>query len=269
MNNRKSHRIYKIKQSNDTRCFGKMRRIMFFILIFNLFFPVFSQSDPFPSRPVPPHLVNDFSAIFEPQQVRQLEKMLVDYNDSTSTQIAVITVNTLNGYDIADYTDRLAEKWGVGRKGKDNGIMILIKPKLSTSDYGEVRISIGYGLEDVIPDAITKRIIEQEMIPKFREGAYYEGVVSAVEVIMDLASGKYTADQYGDDDDNIVTVIIFIIVFILILRWIFPGRSGRGCMPLIIGGIGGFGRSGGGGKTGGFGGFGGGSFGGGGASGRW
>ena len=251
------------------------KHIMLFLLIFSVSLPVFSQKDVFPNRPAPPRLVNDFSAIFKPHQAQQLEKLLVDYNDSTSTQIAVITVNTLHGYEIADYTDRLAEKWGVGRKGKDNGVVILIKPKLSASDYGEVRISVGYGLEEVITDAATKRIIEQEMTPQFREGAYYEGVIAAVEVIMALASGKYTAEEYSDDV-NMVTVVIVVSIIILmfVLLLIFAKKSvsddrHSGRPPFIVlGGMGGFGKSGGG-RTGGFGGFGGGGFGGGGASGRW
>jgi uncharacterized protein len=251
------------------------RFVILLSLYFGIFLSVFSQNDDIPARPVPQRLVNDFSGVFKPQQAQELEKMLVDYNDSTSTQIAVITVNSLNGYDIADYTDRLAEKWGVGRKGKDNGIVILIKPKLSASDYGEVRISVGYGLEDVVPDATAKRIVNQEMIPRFKEEDYYGGVVAAVGVIMDLAAGKYTADQYNDDI-NMVTVVIVVsmIIMLFVLLLVFTKKSNptnhNGRPPfMFLGGGGGFGSSGGGGRSGGFGGFGGGSFGGGGAGGRW
>ena len=258
---------------NNNNLFRIIRLSAFLSLWLGLLLPAFSQSAVFPSRPVPPRLVNDFCKILKPQQAQQLEKMLVAYNDSTSTQIAVVIVNTLHGYDITDYTDRLAEKWGVGRKEKNNGVVILIKPKLTAFDYGEVRISVGYGLEDVIPDAIAKRIVNQEMIPRFQENDYYGGVVAAVGVIMDLASGKYTADQYGDDFDIvavIVVVSIFIILFILPLIFSKKSKSNpNGKLPLIfLGGGGGF-RGSGGGRGGGFGGFGGGGFGGGGASGRW
>jgi uncharacterized protein len=272
MNNSNPHSICKTKASNNTCHFNIIRFTMLLSLCLALCFSVFSQSNDIPARPVPQRLVNDFSAIFKPQQVQNLERMLVDYNDSTSTQIAVITVNSLNGYDAADYVDRLAEKWGVGRKGKDNGVVILIKPKLSASDYGEVRVSVGYGLEDVIPDAIAKRIVDQEMIPRFKEGDYYGGVVAATGVIMDLASGKYTADQYGDDV-NMTMVIVGVSIFILLFvkSLIFGKKSKSGRPPFIVlGGMGGSGKSGGGGsRSGGFGGFGGGSFGGGGARGRW
>jgi uncharacterized protein len=247
---------------------------MFLFVCFGLSFSAFSRNDDIPARPAPQRLVNDFSGIFKPQQVQNLEKMLVAYNDSASTQIAVVTVNSLSGYDIADYTVRLAEKWGVGRKGKDNGVVILIKPKLSAFDYGEVWISVGYGLEDVIPDAIAKRIVNQEMIPRFQEEDYYGGVVAAVGVVMDLASGKYTADQYSDDVNfGVVIVVVSIVIALFVLFLIFSKKSknnnNSGRPPFIIlGGMGGFGSSGGG-RSGGFGGFGGGSFGGGGAGGRW
>ena len=273
MNNNNLYCIDKTKASDDAPRFGRIRSVALFLLIFNLFSLVFSQKSNIPARPVPQRLVNDFSAIFKPQQVQKLEKMLVAYNDSTSTQIAVITVNTLNGYDAADYADRLAEKWGVGRKGKDNGVVILIKPKLSASDYGEVRISVGYGLEEIIPDAIAKRIVEQEMIPQFREGDYYGGVVAAVGVIMDLASGKYTAEQYNEVNMAVVIVVVSIVVALFVLFLIFAKKSkftgNNNRPPVIFFGGSGFGGSGGGGRSGGFGGFGGGSFGGGGAGGRW
>ena len=280
VNNNRLHSVCKTKIMDDVRHFKVVRFGMFLFLCVCMFSFVFSQKNDIPARPVPQRLVNDFSGVFKAQQAQNLEKMLVDYNDSTSTQIAVITVNTLNGYDAADYADRLAEKWGVGRKGKDNGVVILIKPKLSASDYGEVRISVGYGLEEVIPDAIAKRIVDKEMIPRFKEDDYYGGVVAAVGVVMDLASGKYTAEQYDEVNMAVVILVvsIFVIAFVLILiaakkikNTDDDGNPHNGKLPLIFfGGMGGFGSSGGGGgRSSGFGGFGGGSFGGGGAGGRW
>jgi len=170
-----------------SHCFISIRFIFSFLLFAGTTFTVFSQYNEIPDRPTPQRLVNDFAGIFNSQQKLKLEKMLVAFNDSTSTQIAIVTVETLNNYDIADFTDRLAEKWGVGRKGKDNGIVVLIKPKLKASDYGEIRISVGYGLEEVIPDATAHRIINHEMIPRFQEGDYYRGVAAAV----DLPAYKY------------------------------------------------------------------------------
>jgi len=253
-----------------------MRQIFLLFLYTSLLQPVFAQNSDIPNRPSPQRLVNDFAGIFKPQQLQKIEKILVAYNDSTSTQIAVVTVESLNSYDIVDYADRLAEKWGVGRKGKDNGVVILIKPKLSNSDYGEVRISVGYGLEGVISDATAQRIISQEMLPQFREGDYYRGVLAAVEVIMNLASGKYTAEQYEEVDFVTVIIVVSVIVAIFVLLLILAKKSSHhnsggksGKIPFIVfGGPGGFGGSRGG-RPGGFGGFGGGGFGGGGARGKW
>jgi len=85
----------------------------------------------FPDKPVPAKLVNDLAGLLSPEEVDALEQKLVAYDDSTSTQIAVVTIRDLQGYEVADYAQRLAEKWGIGQKGLDNGILILIKPKTS------------------------------------------------------------------------------------------------------------------------------------------
>ena len=87
------------------------------------------QAQDIPDKPVPPRLVNDFAGMLSRQEVNALEQKLVAFNDSTSTQIAIVTVNSLNGYDKVDFADRLGEKWGIGHKGKDNGILILVKPR--------------------------------------------------------------------------------------------------------------------------------------------
>ena len=105
---------------------------------------VFSQN--IPERPSPPRLVNDFAGMLKPDEVRMLEQKLVAFDDSTSTQIAIVTVPTLNGYDKADYAQQLGEKWGIGQKGRNNGVLILVKPKTPDS-RGEVQISTGYGVE--------------------------------------------------------------------------------------------------------------------------
>ncbi|WP_303180549.1 YgcG family protein [uncultured Butyricimonas sp.] len=241
-----------------------------------------AQNIPDPMKPR--RIVNDFTGLFSKQEQNTLERKLRNFNDSTSTQIAVVTVPTLNGYDINDYAARLGEQWGVGQKGKDNGIVLLIKPK-SGRERGEVAISVGYGLEGVIPDVIASRIIRNEIIPSFQQGEYYRGVNKALDVIMDLSKGEYTADEYRKKSESggwIDFVIGFIILAVL-LSFIFrrrggggysPGRSsGGGFFIFPMGGFGGGSSSGGFGgfSSGGgsFGGFGGGSFGGGGSSGSW
>lgn len=235
---------------------------------------IYAQDFPEPMRPK--RMVNDFTGMFSMQQQANLEQKLRHFNDTSSTQIAVVTVPSLHAHTPNDYAQRLAEKWGIGQKGKDNGILLLIKPKTPDA-RGQVAIAVGYGLEGVVPDAITSRIIRNEIIPEFENGRYYTGVDKATNTLMGLASGEFTADQYAKkgEEDNMAWILIpFGIIFLL--PWLIrrrPGsnsgnyRSGGG--PFIFwGGMGGHGTSGGGG-FGGFGGFGGGSFGGGGASGSW
>ena len=246
----------------------------------------------FPEKPVPPRLVNDLAGMLNSQEITVLERKLVAFNDSTSTQIAIVTVNDLYGYAPSDYAQRLAEKWGIGQKGLNNGILILIKSKTSESSRGEVFIAPGYGLEGVIPDIVCDQIVEYEILPAFKAGNYYGGLDKATSTLMSLARGEFPADKYRKSKKNDLSGLapfIFFIIFLIVIMFI-RGKGGsnhrhisRKGLPLWMllammnsgrnthrgswGGFSGGGGSGGGG--GGFGGFGGGSFGGGGAGGSW
>ena len=243
-----------------------------------------------PSKPQPPRLVNDLAGIFTPAQTYALERALVEFDDSTSNQIAVVTVNDLEGYEPDEYATRLGIEWQVGSAEFNNGIVVLVKPKTESSG-GRVAISVGYGLEGAVPDAYAKRIIENEMIPSFKEGDYYAGVEKACVILMKLAKGEYDYAATDGDDDEIgmmivaILIILFVIfLFILVLSDKKGGGGGNGgssggglddvTKGIIIGNIlnntgrrSGGGSFGGGFGGGGFGGFGGGSFGGGGAKG--
>ena len=274
-----------------------MKKSKFLQVVFAVFvlIAVFSDrvaAQEFPEKPVPPRLVNDLAGMLTQGEVDALEQKLVAYDDSTSTQIAVVTISDLQGYAVADYAQRLAEKWGIGQKGLDNGVLILVKPRTSETSRGEVSIAQGYGLEGVIPDIICGQIIDYEILPEFRNGNYYRGLDKATSTLMSLASGEFPADQYGRDKGGDLTgltpMIFFIILIIIVLFIRSSGGSnhkniGSKGLPLWMlltmmnsgsnrhsGSWGGFsGRGGSGGGGGGFGGFGGGSFGGGGASGSW
>lgn len=235
----------------------------------------------FPSPMSPKRMVNDFSGMFSSQELNALEQKLRNFNDTSSTQIAIVTVPTLHGYAPNDYAQRLAEQWGIGQKGKDNGILLLVKPK-SREEKGQVAIAVGYGLEGVVPDAIASRIIRNEVIPEFQQGRFYAGVDKATGVLIKLTGGEYTADQYakkgGGSNSSWPLVIPFLIIFLLPLfvkrhKGYTTGSSHGGAVPpFFIGGLGGgSGRNYGSFSSGGgsFGGFGGGGFGGGGASGSW
>ena len=229
-----------------------------------------------PSPPNPPRLVNDYTGTLSSSQVQTLERKLVAYNDSTSTQFLVLLVDDLQGYSIEQYATEIGHSWGVGQKGKNNGAVILVKPKKGT-ESGKVTIQTGYGIEEYVTDATAKLIIEREMIPSFRDNDYYTGIDKAINVMMDLCSGKFTQDEYADGGEPIPAwvMLAFIIILFLILRSKNGNQNysggGHHTIWIPIGGFGGGfgGGSGGGFSSGGFGGFGGGGFGGGGASGSW
>lgn len=257
-----------------------------FLLLAILSFSVTKAQD-IPARPEPPKLVNDLAGLLSPEQAEQLEQALVIFNDSTSTQITVVTVKSLNGYDKLDFAQRLGQAWGVGQKGKNNGVVVLIKPKIG-NEKGEAAIQTGYGMEGILPDITCKRIVDNEMIPRFREGDYFGGIGAGVSTIMEITKGEYTADVYNKKHkESPYGIFIPIIIIIILVFWIRSGRNRSRSVGKSLpfwtslfllgsmgnhnrGGWGGFsGGSGFGGGGGGFGGFGGGSFGGGGAGGSW
>lgn len=142
-----------------------------------------SYAQNFPDKPS--RIVNDYANLLSPQEQNALENKLVGFSNQTSSQIAIAVVKSLEGYDKASYAYGLAEHWGVGQKGRNNGILILVKPKYQNED-GEVFIATGYGLEGAVPDAITKRIVNNEIIPYFKQEMYYKGLDEATNRIMEL-----------------------------------------------------------------------------------
>ena len=263
----------------------------FWILILFRFSPAAGQD--IPLRPDPPRLVNDFTGVLSSDELQTLERKLVMFNDSSSTQIVVVLVKSLNGYELNEFARLIGEKWGVGQKGKNNGAVVLVKPK-NRNEKGEACIQTGYGLEGAIPDALAKRIVENEMIPNFRSNNYYSGIDAAVTTMISLTKGEYTAAQYtkrragkSSPYGMLIPLIILVVVFTMIRArrargasvgkslpfwtafWLLGsmGRGHSGSWSDFSGGGGGSGFGGGGGGS--FGGFGGGSFGGGGAGGSW
>jgi uncharacterized protein len=235
--------------------------------------------------PNPPQLVNDKAGVLTSQEVRALEEMLVAVDDSTSNQIVIVLLQTLEGYPIEEYATRLFREWGIGNKKTNNGVLIL-----AAINDRKVRIEVGYGLEGAIPDIIANHIIQDDIAPNFRKGDYYEGLRAASQSIIKAAAGEYNTprDRKRDGIGAPIGFLIFIVIMIIL----FAGRGGGGgggymsrrgsgwLGPFILGNIlGNMGRGGGGGGWssggggwsggGGFGGFGGGSSGGGGASGSW
>lgn len=258
-------------------------RIVFALLLSVMSFTYTWASDgDFPVKPNPPRLVNDFAGMLSPEEANQLEAKLLQYEQTSSTQITIVTVKSIGLYEVAQYAIELGNRWGVGQKGKDNGVLIL-----ASKDDRKINISTGYGLEGVLPDAMCGRIIRNKIVPAFKGGSFYAGFDKAADAIILATKGEYTAEpkeSKGGKPGILAIVILIVIVYIIL--WIISkigggggsymsGRGYRGWSsgPWVGGGWGGSsgGSSWGGGSSssGGFGGFGGGSFGGGGASGDW
>jgi len=256
-----------------------MKHVLLTILFICSLGSVFAQN--LLPRPNPPVLVNDEAHVLSDYDRNTLEQRLDAFDDSTSNQIAIVTIPTLNDYPIEDYANKLFRSWGIGTKKNNNGVLVLV----AVNDH-KVRIEVGYGLEGAIPDVTASDIIANDISPAFKQGNYYSGLSSAVESLAKAAAGEYHQRRERDDDNGggsgwLGFIIIAVIVIIIIAR---SGRGGGGMMgsrgsgwfiwPLLFSNFGGGGRSsggswGGGGGGGGFGGFGGGSSGGGGASGGW
>jgi len=235
----------------------------------------------FPVKPSPPRLVNDMANMLSPGEQNQLERKLLDFERETSNQITIVTIDSLGDYDVSDYAIKLGKAWGIGKAGRNNGIVILA----SARDH-KINISTGQGLEGALTDLMCGRIIRNEMVPAFKEKNYYEGFSKAADAVLAATRGEYKADPKDHHKKGTsgaaILVIIIIIVFVIKMMGRGGGGGGNymsgGGMGNFLGGMilgemlgGGRGGGGGGGDSdgGGFGGFGGGDFGGGGASGSW
>ncbi len=257
-----------------------MKKILSILLLLNIFASSNAQDCLLDQKPVQ-NLVQDYAEVMTDSEEQDLRQALIAFNDTVSNQILVVTVTDLCGYEKSEFTYTLGEKWGVGQDGKDNGIVIMVKPK-EIDGRGEVFIAPGYGLEGVLPDAIAKRIVEMEMIPRFKEKDYYGGIESAVSTVMSITSGEFSADEYKSKSNwrKILPFIGILLIFIIIMVM----KAGRTRKYASTNGMGfwaawallnatnrnhggSFGNFGSGGGS--FGGFGGGSFGGGGAGGSW
>ena len=216
--------------------------------------------------------VTDLTNTLDRSEYYSLRKQIIRFEDSTSNQIVVLMITSLNGEDIRDAGIRILEQNKIGQQGENNGVLILI-----AKDDRKVAIEVGYGLEGVLTDAICDQIIRNEIRPKFRDGNYYAGISAAIKSITLVTKGEYTAQgKKGKSGGWFSVVFIFFVIMFIVL---FAGRgrrssiTSRGFNSTYWGGFGG-------GSGGGFGSFrgggggggwsaGGGSFGGGGASGSW
>ncbi|HYD20883.1 MAG TPA: TPM domain-containing protein [Flavipsychrobacter sp.] len=262
---------------------SRLSRVFNFIhialLAMCLSLPAFAQE--IPGRPSPPRLVNDFAHMLATDEVQRLEAKLVEFDNTSSVQIAIVTVARLDNYEVSDYAVKLFNKWGIGQKGKENGVLLLV-----AKEERKAWIATGRGVEGVMTDAKSGQIYRNEIVPAFKEGNYYKGLSDAADAIIAVTKGEYKNDKKaGRKEKGIPFGTIAFVILIIIVAAIRGGggnnrggryMSGRGAGDLVTGmllgsllGGGGHSRGGGGFGGGGFGGFGGGSSGGGGAGGSW
>lgn len=210
-----------------------MKRTTIFSLLVLISFEAWGM---IPKPMNPPQLVNDFASLFSAHERDSLEKLLREYHDSTSTQIYIVTVETLDGMAPYEYATAIGQEWGAGQKEKDNGIVMLLKPR---NEYGkgEVFIAVGYGIEPILNAGRIGRIIDSQMMPHLSTGNYYKASKCAVDEMILYLSGEFRAD---DDDDLstliwallllLIPVVLFFYLVYRIIKGMFRGggRSSGG-----------------------------------------
>lgn len=246
-----------------------MRR---YILAFLFFLPVIVGAQ---TQPPIPELwgtrIHDEAKVLSPAFVSQLEHQLKSDQDTTSNQIAVLIIRSLDGYPMEEYTYKVAKEWKLGQKDKDNGVLLFV-----SVDDRKIRIETGYGVEGALPDATCNQIIRHDIAPYFRQDNYEAGIQAGVNAIVKAIAGEYEGQPQTSaprkKGGSVVPFLLILLVLIIISRMRGGGRGGRGTGWSSGSGWYGGGFSGGGGSWGGGGGGfsgGGGSFGGGGSSGSW
>lgn len=236
-----------------------------------------------PKKPDFQTSVYDYANVLSSEEKTNLEQKLIQYSDSTTTQIVVVTVETINGENIGLLAPKWGHAWGVGQAKEDNGVFIL----LAKSEH-KIWISPGYGVEDRLTAGVTGEIVRNVIIPEFKAGSYYRGLDQGADAIFEVLKGEYKGTRKESTDGIDMEAILFFVFLFIVLLIIFSknNRNGRGggggpsLTDIIIlsslgrgnggwssgGGSWGGGSSGGGGFGGGFGG---GGFSGGGAGGSW
>ncbi|WP_431199040.1 TPM domain-containing protein [Mucilaginibacter sp. P25] len=183
-------------------------------------------------------LVTDYTNTLNPADKQRLETKLVAFNDSTSTQIAVVILKSTGSYDINDYGVQLLRKWGIGQKDKNNGVLVLVA-------IGDRKMSIqtGYGAEGALPDIVTQDIIQNDLKPHFKQGDYYGGLDAGTNSIIKAMKGEYKAAKKQKQSNGGPAGFIVIVIVVVILILVFRNRGGgggrqiigrRGCKPILV-----------------------------------
>jgi len=180
-----------------------------------------------------PHLqarVTDLAGLLSPEEISALDSKLRELEASDSTQVAVLIIPSLEGEVLEDFSERVATAWRLGQKGRDNGALLLIALK----ERG-IRIEVGYGLEAKLTDARSRRIIQDEMIPYFRQGNFYQGIDAGVTAITQTVRGEYQASgRTGTGQRGGTKRFDWIIALLFPLLWVLSATGAVG--GLLIGG---------------------------------
>jgi len=170
--------------------------------------------------------VNDTAEMLSAETESQLESLLAQHEDSTSNQVVVLTIASLENEAIEEYSIRVVDTWKLGQKGKDNGVLLLI-----ARDDRQVRIEVGRGLEGALTDLTCSHIIRNEIVPNFKSGEYERGVRAGVDAILAAIAGEYTADEEDGVEElgvNIIAFLFFLLVVGLftVIALVTPGCAG-------------------------------------------
>jgi uncharacterized protein len=187
---------------------------------------------------VPKHpegYVSDYAGMLSPSAKTQLEERLRQFESETSNQVVVVTFSSLEGEVLEDFSIRLAEAWKIGQKEKDNGVILLI-----FKEERKIRIEVGYGLEGALPDATAKLIIENEIVPRFREGKFDEGIEKAIEAIFVAIRGEYKAESPASSfafETFIPGIFMGIVMGLALPLGFLEGVFGIGVVAITLGSI--------------------------------
>ena len=165
--------------------------------------------------------VSDFTNTLSFQEWQSLERMLKSFEDSTSTQIVVLIINSLNDENIEEYANKVFESNKIGQAKKNNGVLLVV-----SKEDRKMKIEVGYGLEGVLTDALSSQIIRNDMIPHFREGNYFGGLITGIDAIMRATAGEYYAEEKGKEAPAVSALLVLIAIgFVFFV--LFPMMASR------------------------------------------
>ena len=222
-----------------------------------------AESDSFRASLKPQGPISDWAELLTPEQEAELNSRITALKVANGAELAVVTLKSLQGGEIDDFASKLFAQWGIGQKGKDNGVLLI-----TAVDDRKMRIEVGYGMEGVLPDAKTGRIQDEYIVPRFKEGNYGQGLLDGADILLKVMGGEELPDPVPSEMSPVaalVFLLFFMAFFFFIVRAAIRGNKGGGSGGRLSSGW----KSGGSSGGGGFGGFGGGSSGGGGSSRSW